>query len=415
MSFGLTAVGAGALMAGGAAVYSATKGSGGSGGGSGSTTTQQQFTVDPRMQSYLYGDDGTVYGSGLLGRVATMGNEQEAGGLKGFGQDMDSYLRQTGASNQAASQHAAQGLQGSNIAAPSMYTGSRTDAAKVAAPGQNNLDLTGAYGRMINGDAGANPYLTHALQSAVDQTNASYQKNQTDLTNNLQRNILPGIGSDAVLAGQYGGTRQGIAQGNALSDYTNQLNNSNLQLGLANSANTTGQQANAFNQGQDRSLNALNTLSGQQYGVASQNAQMQQAANSQNSAQQQAAMQANLQAQMGTNQLNSTNQAAGIGLSSGLTGQMYGYSQNQDNYDRGVTGQVVNQYAPFTGLGGGSSTSTPYFTNPVGNAIGGATAGLGLYNAYNQAQNNSFNNTNNQFLNNNQGLGLSQSDLYSAA
>lgn len=382
---------------------------------SGSTTATQQQQLDPRMQAILYGD-GAAANKGLLSQITGLQGQPQTPGMAGFGGNIDSYMKDYAGQNLPLMQNAATRLTNGAISAPRVDTalaqyGERASAAQanaagINAPAQNNLNLSGAYDKMINGDAGANPYLTKALQSGVDQTNASYQKNQADLTNNLQRNVLPGIRSNSVLAGQYGGSRQGIAEGNAIGDYTNQLSNSNLQLGLANSANTTGAQAQAFNQGQDRSLAALNNLSGQQYGVAQQNAQMQQqanlanagfqqAANSQNSSnaqqmnltnagfQQQSGL-ANQQAQMGTNQLNSANTATGAGISAGLLGQAYNMGTANDAYDRTKTGQVAGLLAPFTGLGGSSTSTQPYYTNPVGNALGGAAGALGMYNSYKQ-------------------------------
>lgn len=396
MAFGLSAgavtaigMGAGALL-------------GGKGGSqqSGTTTTTQKAELDPRMQSLLYGD-GTDGNKGLTSQIAGLANQQQGWGQNQFGQGMNSYMGSWGTDNFTRSQQAAQQLQESKLGAPSMWAANamnsaHTDAAQVAAPSQNNMNLSGAYDRMINGDAGANPYLTKGLQAGVDQTNASFAKNQQDMTNNLQRNVLSGIRGNSILAGQYGGSRQGIAEGNAISDYTNQLNSSNTQLGLANSANTIGAQAQAYNQGQDRSLSALTGLSAQQYATAGQNAQLQQSANSQNSAQaqqaqvqnsnmQQGANQANLQAQLSTNQLNSANQATGTGLSSGLLGQAYNYSTANDAYAGNKIGQAAGLLAPFTGLGGSSTSSQPYYTNQAGNALGGATGALGLYNSYKQA------------------------------
>lgn len=77
---------------------------------------------------------------------------------------------------------------------------------------------------------GPNPYLG-------DQANAI----TSQVTKNLQRNILPGINSGAIAAGGFGGSRQGIAQGLAIGD-TNQ--------GLSNAL--AGLYGNAY--GQDRQL-----------------------------------------------------------------------------------------------------------------------------------------------------------------
>lgn len=395
MAFGLSAgavtaigMGAGALL-------------GGKGGSStGSTTATQQQQLDPRMQTLLYGD-GTDANKGLLPQVAANGTAPRSPGLGNFGSGMDSYLGGWGTDNFMRAQQAAQQLMETKNGAPQIgnmaaMVPALVQGAQVNAPSQNSLNLSGAYDRMINGDAGANPYLTKALQSGVDQTNASFAKNQTDMTNNLQRNVLPGIRSNSVLAGQYGGSRQGIAEGNAISDYTNQLNSANTQLGLANSANTTGAQAQAFNQGQDRSLNALNTLSGQQYATAGQNAQMQNGAISQEAANtQQAGLtnmnmqnninQANLQAKLNTNQLNSANQATGIGLSSGLLGQAANYGTANDAYAGNKLGQTAGLLGQFAGAGASSTSTQPYYTNTAGNILGGATGALGLYNSFKQA------------------------------
>lgn len=366
-------------------------------GGSATSTNQQQ--IDPRLQGYLYGD-GASGNPGILGQVAGLAGQPRSAGLGAFGGAADNYLAQYGASNLANSQAAANRLT-NQTATPFASVTSNAEAvaspaAQINAPSQNSLDLKGAYDRFINGNAGANPYLTKALQSGVDQTNASFAKNQGNLTDTLQRSVLPGIRSGAVAAGGYGGTRQGIAEGNAIGDYTRQLNDSNTALGLANSANTTGAQAQAYNQGQDRSLSATQQLGGQQYQtaltqaqlnnqMASQNSAQAQQTNAQNAAMYQQTNLANQQAQLSSNQLNSANLATGAGLQSGLLGQAYNYGTANDAYDRTKLGQIAGTLGQFTGYGGSSSNSQPYFTNPIGGAIGGATAGLGLYNAYKNA------------------------------
>lgn len=412
----------------------------------GTTTDTVQKEMDPRMQAYLYGD-GSTANTGLLGQAAGLANKPQSAGLGAFGASMDGYVG--GWKGMDGMQSAADRLMAGNQVAPTVgaatansawansapqMQAAKADAAYVQAPSQNNIDLSPAYQKMIYGDAGANPYLTNALQAGVDQTNASFAKNQTDLTNNLMRTVLPSLRSNAVLAGQYGGSRQGIAEGNALSDFTNQLSSANTQLGLANSANTTGAQAQAYNQGQDRSLNALNTLSGQQYSTAQLNAQLaqqanmanagfQQGANSQNNSnaqqtgmanagfqqqanmtnagfQQQAGL-ANQSAQLGTNQLNSANTAAGLSANQGLLGSAYNYAKANDQYSGQQVQQAGGLLGQFSGLGGSSTATSPYYTNPAGNAAGTATGLLGLYNTYKQATSGSSGSTNSGQLNGN--------------
>lgn len=441
--FGISATTAIAAVGAGTGLYNAVKGGSSQ---SGSATSSQQQTLDPRMQSILYGSgkqlkpgvaatyapstttndsyrwagDNEVFtpgtsvqgaqnnpesdytnDTGLLGQITALQNQPRAAGMAAFGGAADQYLGGNGYQSLNDMHAAANNLMNGGIQAPTMQAAQAAgspnmQAAQINAPSQNNTDLSGAYNQMINGNAGANPYLTSALQSGVDQTNAAYQQNQTSLTNNLTRNVLPGIGRSAMMAGGYGGSRQGIAEGNALSDYTGQLSNANLQLGLANSANTTGAQATAFNQGQDRSLNAMNNLSGQQYGVATNNAQFQQQANSQNASQaqqtamqnaafQQQANQSNLQAGLSTNQLNSANQATGLSANSGLLNNAYTYGGNNDAYNLNKTGAISGMLSPYAGYGGSSTSSQPLYSNTAGNIMGAATAGLGLYNAYQKA------------------------------
>lgn len=407
MSFGLSAGAIAGIVSAGAAVYSASQ----SGKQSGTQTQTSQQQLDPRIQSMLFGD-GTDANKGLLAQYQGYLTQPQNAGTAAFGNAAANFLGGQGSGILGQLQAGSNKLLGSNIGAPQStaatagdprtYNIKNAQASGVNAPSQNGINLAGAYDKTINGDAGANPYLTGALQSAVDQTNTSYKRNQDNLTNTLQRSVLPGIRSNAVLAGQYGGTRQGIAEGNAISDYTNQLTSSNLALGQANSANTTGAQAQAFNQGQDRSLAALQGLSGQQYGVAGQNSAQEQAANLTNAnaqnvssaqnanaynsmgqfnagLQQQTGL-ANQSAQLQTNGLNSNNQQAGLAGLSGLLGSVYGYGQNQDNYGINRANQVNGLLAPYLSANGSTINSSPLYTNPGANILGGATAGLGLYN-----------------------------------
>ncbi len=356
----------------------------GSNSPAGQTTSTQQNQLSPQLQALLYGD-GTAGNTGILGQVGQAAGQPRSAGSTQFGNGASTFLGANGANMLQNQLGAANSLTGSNIAATQAGTSWNSGGAAVNAPSQNNVDLSGYYNNLINGDAGANPYLTNALSSAVKTTNDSYNQNQTNLTNQLQRTILPQINQSAALSGQYGGTRQGIAQGLATSDYTNQLTQANQQLADTNSANTIGAQATAFNQGQDRALAAANSLSGQQYGAASQASSQQQQANLANQAANQSTQQFNASAINNTNALNSANQIAGINAGSNLLGSAYGYSNANDNYALNHAGQAAGILAPFTGQGGSSSTSNPYYTNPIGSAVGGATAGLGLYNAYQNA------------------------------
>lgn len=70
------------------------------------------------------------------------------------------------------------------------------------------------------GMSGLNPYLTSA-QAALTQS----------VTDNMNRNILPGISSSAQAVGGFGGSRQGVVEANALKDANQQIVNGMANLG----------------------------------------------------------------------------------------------------------------------------------------------------------------------------------------
>jgi hypothetical protein len=376
----------------------------------GQTSTQQQ-QLDPRIENILFGtgnDNKGILGSfgNLLGQPQTLGSGV-AGNLS------SNYLAGALPDDVTAIRNASLGLLNPKNAPnfntpafnnPNMIGTPTANAAQVKAPGQNNIDLTQAFQNTIYGNPAENKYLTDALQSGINQSNQAFSTQLGNITDNLQRSILPGIRGNAIASGQYGGSRQGIAEGLALSDLNKQATNAAQQLGLANISATTGAQANAFESGQNRALNALQGLSGSQYGVASQNANLEQAANLAN-------MQANIQTQMAnqasgnqaalanqqaaldTNRLNAGNilstnaqnnasTAAGIGSLQGLGQQMYNYNQAGQNADLQRAQGVANLFSPFIGANSSSSSSQPLYQNTAANVLGGASAGLGLYNQF---------------------------------
>ena len=216
---------------------------------------------------------------------------------------------------------------------------------------------------------------------------------QTDATRNLTENILPSIRSGAQVNGQYGGSRQALSEGKALNDYSTQIGRAMSQVGQNNTDSAIAARAGAYNTDRSNTLSAMSGLGAQQYGVATNNAQMQQQANAQNAnflndasrtnaGLQQQTQQSNLQSQIGTNSLNSANKATGINAQSGLLGQAYNYGTNNDMYGLNKIGKTSGMLGQYTGLGGSQTSSQPLYENKMGNILGGATAGLGLYNAY---------------------------------
>lgn len=354
-----------------------------------STTATSQNKLDPRIDSMLFGSNGQ---GGLLSQYQSYLNQPQSQPLQQYGQAAGDYLNNYGSADMGAIRNTATGLMKGN-SAPQAASPAWAVGNQVQAPGQNNVDLTGSYNRFINGTPGANPYLNQSLQSAVGLTNASYQQNQNDLTNNLTRNILPSLRSGAIAAGQYGGSRQGIVEGNALSDYTKQLTNANLQLGLANSANTTGQQANAYNADSDRALAATQGLSGQQYATAMQNANTKNQAEFMNVGNVQQNNMANQAAQLQTNAQNNGAALGGAGLLGGLSSSAYGTAQNNQNYGINRATQVNGLLAPYLGANSTQTNTQPVYQNTAGNVLGGALMGGQLANMFGGGSKDSFSTT----------------------
>lgn len=93
----------------------------------------------------------------------------------------------------------------------------------------NNAAPSG-YGSSGGGGGGGSNYM--------EQTNP-YLQQQMDavtktMTGNFNRNVLPGISSQAMAAGGFGGSRQGVIEANAMNDFNQQLGGA--LAGLGNSA-----------------------------------------------------------------------------------------------------------------------------------------------------------------------------------
>lgn len=326
---------------------------------------------DPRIAETIFGKDGSL---GLVDKYKALGDSPQNAGLLKYGQNSDSYLGNFAETDMQRMRDSAGVLQGGGDLAS---IGAWAKGNMVDAPAQNNLNLAPAYDRMINGDAGANPYLTRALQGGMDQSRNVFDQMQGNATENLMENIMPSIRSNSVLAGQYGGSRQGIAEGNAIGDFAKAQQQTINQFGQNNTNQALGAQAGAFNAGQDRSLAAMQGLGAQQYGVAQQNAQTKNAAEFMN------VNNVNDISKFNAQQSN-VNRLAGLGAQQGLLGQTVGAATNQDNYALNKAGQVNGLLSPYLSQNGGGQ-QMPITQNTAGSVLGGAMTGLGLYNQFNQA------------------------------
>lgn len=402
MAFGLSAGAVTAIGMGAGALF------GGKGSSqSGNATTTQKQEMDPHIASMLFGD-GTDASKGLLSQYQGLLGKPQDPSMAQYGQANLDYLKNNGATDLSKIQGAAGSLMG-GTAAPTAGPGAWAVGNSVQAPAQNKLDLTGSYDKFINGDAGANPYLTGALQGGVNQSQQAFTRMQDDATKNLQRNLLPSIRSNSILAGQYGGSREGIAEGNALGDFVTQQQRSIADFGQHNTDAILGAQATSFDHGQDRSLAATQGLGAQQYGVAAQDAATKNAAEFTNVGNVQQTTMGNQGAQLQTNQLNQNGTLAGAGLLSGQLAGAAGVGQNQDAYALNQAGKVNGLLAPYLGqVPGSTTTSQPLYQNTGGNVLGGALGGLALGKQLTGMTGNYGN-----FLANNAGLNLAPNDLLS--
>lgn len=254
----------------------------------------------------------------------------------------------------------------------------------------------------------ANPYLQQQADAITSQYN-----------NNLQQNILPSINSNAIAAGGFGGSRQGIAQGlaigqsnlglgNALGNlygnaYENDQNRALQQQGLNNSyALGQGQLALGNRQAdQNYSLGMGNLGLGQTQaannyalGQGQLDLGRTQAANNYSLGQRAADTSqygaetsrglgyGQLQQQGDQNAFN--NQLAGYGAQlQGLNSLMnwnnlgLGWANQQQQTPLNNLTQLTNIGTTIGGQGG--TASTPYYGNPWLGALGGAQLGSNIF------------------------------------
>jgi hypothetical protein len=339
--------------------------------GSKNQTVTNKSEMDPRTAGMLFGNGGAD--QGLLAKYRGMLDTQQSPELAQYGQANLNYLGNA-PGDMGMIRDTARGLL---TGGPQAGVKAWAVGNQVAAPGQNNLDLTSSYNSLIGGEAGNNPYLTGAIAKGINQSSNAFGNMISDATK-ATNDVIGGIRGNSVLAGQYGGSRQGVAEGNAINSMNTQLGRAASQFGQNNTDAAVAAQAAAYDADRNRQLAATQGLGAQQYGVAGQNAATKNAAEFMNVGNVQQSDLANLAARQ-------TSVGQGSSLLGGLLGTAANAGQNQDAYALNQAAKVNGLLAPYLGQVPGSSTSnSPLYQNTAGNMLGGATAGLGLYNMYNQ-------------------------------
>lgn len=455
---------------------------GGSGGGGGQQTQTTQNQLDPRIAGMLFGtgqktlkpgakptgtdangnptyaDSDYTTSGGLLQRYQGLLDKPQNSGLETFGNYNNAYMANDAMYDTGQIRNTSWALANSDGKAPQIQAaqGNYTTPFNVAqsafpgagqpstanfvsggpaslinAPSQNNIGLSNAYDDFINGgNLGNNTYLAGAIQKGLNQSSAAFQNLQNDATQQFKESILPALRGEAIANGQYGGSREGIAEGKAADSLARNMTRALSQVGQNMTDAAVSAQAGAYDQDRARQLAALSGLSGQQYGVAGanagaqnqvnlSNAQMQnnsnqfnagvgnnylaqllqnnqfnaaaknagnamqyqgnQQMNMQNLANQQGTNQFNAGNTMGMAQLNSQNKATGAGLLGNLVNQQYGYANNQNDYAINQAGKVNGLLAPYLSANSSTTSSAPLYQNQGANILGGALAGQQLF------------------------------------
>lgn len=319
----------------------------------GATPTGYQWNGDTQVPTYAptdYISNTTPGTQGLYGQAQELFNQS---GWNGQQQStLDQWLAEL-QSPHRQSQNYQQVFNASDIAG-GKYQSNLGPVGNVdlnaARAGQGAADPTAALQQLLSGQVN-NPYLDQQIAALG-----------SDLSTNLNQNILPGLRSGAAAAGGFGGSRQGIAEGLATNGVTSTLGNQAANLrgtAFENAQNRMLQTAGALNDqaGQNAQFNANLGLANNQFGL-SQN-------------------QANVQNLLAGNQALTAangNMDANYNQILSLLG-----TPGQENW------QNLNNYANVitsgAGLGGTQSASAPGGKNFLAGAAGGGLAGAGLASA----------------------------------
>lgn len=219
-------------------------------------------------------------------------------------------------------------------------------AQNINAPSQNNLDLKNAYDKFISGNSAENPYLTGAIQKGLNQSSSQFYNLTEDAKNALQEGLL-GVRGGAIASGQYGGSRQAIAESKVNDSIAKQLGRALSQVGQNQTDSALAAQSGAYDQGQNRAVNALNSLGGNQYNVAAQNAQAQNNMSQFNAGAQnnQSAQNAQMQNQVGMFNAGAQNNMkqyySGLGQNNN---QFNAQANNANNQFNAQSGNANNQF-----------------------------------------------------------------------
>jgi hypothetical protein len=234
------------------------------------------------------------------------------------------------------------------------YNSTGSADLNAARAGQGALDPTQAQAKLLSGNPD-NPYLDKMHQANINTSMRGYN----DALSDFNTQTMPGINNDAFAAGQYGGSRQGIAQGLA----TQQMERNARDLGIA--AMDSGNQlyGSAYENAQGRMANTADNLNNQ----AAQNSQF----NLGLDLQQKAAAANN--AQTGLQDVQT-----GWGIQDNIFNQQQSILSAPQVQWQNAINQYANIISPGAGMGGSQLSQIPIYSNNMGQLAGGAMSVAGL-------------------------------------
>ena len=221
-------------------------------------------------------------------------------------------------------------------------------------PGLIQSGMSGLASQLNAQDVAHNPYVQQMLAQQISGSTNAFQQNAQTLTDTLKNQWLPSIRSGAGLAGQYGGTRQGVAEGVAIGEAAKQLGNygSSAQAALGNQIAQT--QLGAYGQGLDAAKAGMLFLP--------QMAQL-------------GMMPSQMYEQLGARQEGYNQQAIDDAMA------RFNFAQSEPYNRMGWYSGILNGAAPYASQSGSGTSTT---TNPdsggstFGNVLGGGLTGYSL-------------------------------------
>lgn len=335
-----------------------------SGSGSTSTTTVQKSDPWSGVQPYL---TGTRNITGIYPEANNLYNSS------GWNSDMQSltnnYLRQIAnrSNSTANAQNIASGLMNGQ------YNTSISPVSNIS--GVGDINMSSALSSM--GATDPTNALSSILSGQVDTSTLDpvVQSAQSKLADTFNQSTLPTIGRSATAAGQYGSSRQGIAEGLAAQGLANAQGD--IATNLYNSAyqNAQNNQSTAANNLSSLGLSAATTNNANNLATQQYNASL----GLHNNAQALTQASQNVTNYLnGLNALGTANTMQDTNYNNALSALQAGNAYNWKNLSN-----YANIIGNTSGLGGSSSStsSTPTTSNYGASVAGGALGGYALSNA----------------------------------